>query len=118
RAGESGKAITLLSENDFGVFGDILTRYRHLKIQEMPDEEFQKVQFDSNLGRGPRQRRGGFSRSNNNYSKSWGDRSNSNSSYGGNSRGSRNWSGPRRQGVDSRTTRSPGRDQYAWNSGD
>src|SRR3989338_1952503 len=47
RAGDSGKAITLLSEKDFDVFNDILKRYRHLKIEEMPLEPFEKLQFDA-----------------------------------------------------------------------
>ena len=81
RAGESGKAITLLSEKDFGTFNDILTRYRHLNIEEMPDEQFEKIRFDAGFSRRPQGSRGS-----NNYSQSWDRRSG-------------NRSGPRSEGF-------------------
>ena len=46
RAGKSGKAITLLSERDFDVFRDILSRYR-LPVEELPLENFHRLQFDA-----------------------------------------------------------------------
>jgi len=57
RAGESGKAITLLSRQDYDVFGSIMQRYRDLNIAELPQEEFKKLRFET-----------GFSQSRNNYS--------------------------------------------------
>jgi superfamily II DNA/RNA helicase len=44
RAGESGKAITLLSDQDHDAFHQILNRYR-MDIQELPLEKFPKLQF-------------------------------------------------------------------------
>ena len=44
RAGEAGKAITLLSQQDFGCFGAILDRYG-LDVVELPPEKFKRVQF-------------------------------------------------------------------------
>ncbi len=46
RAGESGKAITLLSQKDFQAFGDILNRFR-VNIQELPLEPFARLRFDA-----------------------------------------------------------------------
>ncbi len=45
RAGESGKAITLLSDKDYAVFGQIFDRYR-LDIKELPLEEFPRLRFE------------------------------------------------------------------------
>ncbi len=45
RAGESGKAITLLSDKDYQVFGQIFDRYR-LDIKELPLEEFPRLRFE------------------------------------------------------------------------
>ncbi len=49
RAGEEGVAITLLSEQDFGTFGQVLDRY-DMDVEELPLEAFEKVRFDT----GPR----------------------------------------------------------------
>ncbi|MBI2665772.1 DEAD/DEAH box helicase [Candidatus Woesearchaeota archaeon] len=46
RAGEHGKAITLLSSKDFATFGEILRRYP-ITVNEMPEENFAKVPFDA-----------------------------------------------------------------------
>ena len=46
RAGESGKAITLLSNKDYDVFGQILSRFR-VKVNELPDEQFPRLPFDT-----------------------------------------------------------------------
>jgi superfamily II DNA/RNA helicase len=88
RAGESGKAITLLSEKDFGTFNDILTRYRHINVEEMPDEKFERIRFDAT-----RNDSRSHSRGTNNYSKSWdkrGSQGRGRSSGGSSSSGSRN----------------------------
>ncbi|MBI4980219.1 DEAD/DEAH box helicase [Candidatus Woesearchaeota archaeon] len=45
RAGESGKAITLLSDKDYQVFGQIFDRYR-LDIKELPLEDFPRLRFE------------------------------------------------------------------------
>ncbi len=55
RAGETGKAITLLSNKDYDVFGQILQRYR-VKVDELPIEQFPRLPFDTG-----RDRNGGFS---------------------------------------------------------
>ena len=47
RAGESGKAITLLSEQDHGSFDGIFRRY-DVDIQELPLEKFERVRFEVN----------------------------------------------------------------------
>ncbi len=46
RAGEKGKAITLLSEKDYEVFREILSRYQ-VPAQELPLESFPKLPFDA-----------------------------------------------------------------------
>lgn len=46
RAGESGRAITILCHRDYEAFNSILRRYR-LKVGELPREDFQKVSFDA-----------------------------------------------------------------------
>lgn len=67
RAGESGKAITLLSEQDHGAFHSILRRY-DIDVQNMEPGEFPKVAFNversNSFGR-PGDRRGGFPSRNN-----------------------------------------------------
>ncbi len=45
RAGEHGKAITLLSQNDHDNFSNILRRYP-VKVNKLPKEQFQLVHFD------------------------------------------------------------------------
>ncbi|MDP3734628.1 MAG: DEAD/DEAH box helicase [Nanoarchaeota archaeon] len=47
RAGSSGKAITLLEQRDHGIFAEILDRYK-VDVQEMPQENFQRLQFQAN----------------------------------------------------------------------
>jgi superfamily II DNA/RNA helicase len=106
RAGESGKAITLLSHKDYDVFNNILDRFK-LNIDALPAEDFQKLPFEfsqprmgrgnysggRNFGRGPvrgnSSGRGNFG--NNSGGRSYG-RGNS-SSRGGNSHSSGGSSG-------------------------
>ena len=45
RAGESGKAITLLARPDFEAFEAVLRRYP-VEVQEIPPEEFVKLRFE------------------------------------------------------------------------
>lgn len=45
RAGKSGKAITLLSQNDHPLFSAVIQRYP-VKILKLPKEEFKRVAFD------------------------------------------------------------------------
>ncbi len=66
RAGESGKAITLLCEKDHNSFRSIQNRF-DVKIQVLPKENFPNIRFQARgvtirrlPGRGPR--RGGFQR--------------------------------------------------------
>ena len=58
RAGEKGKAITLLSEKDYDVFSEILSRYP-IKVNVLPNENFPRISFDS---RPPAPARGRFNR--------------------------------------------------------
>ncbi len=46
RAGQKGKAITLLSERDYEAFGQIMDRYR-VPVMEMPTENFKKLSFNA-----------------------------------------------------------------------
>src|SRR3989338_915567 len=46
RAGESGKAITLLSRRDYEAFGAVLNKYR-LDVKELPREDFPRVRFET-----------------------------------------------------------------------
>jgi ATP-dependent RNA helicase DeaD len=46
RAGESGKAITLLSTRDHDAFSGVLKNF-DVKVELLPKEKFEKVQFDS-----------------------------------------------------------------------
>ena len=46
RAGETGKAITLLSKKDHGIFTAILDRYS-MKVELLPTDRFQKLQFQA-----------------------------------------------------------------------
>ena len=46
RAGESGKAITLLSNKDYDIFNQIISRFR-VKVEELPDEPYPKLPFDT-----------------------------------------------------------------------
>ena len=45
RAGERGKAITLLTDKDYHVFNQILNRYSELNIEVLPDENYEKLKF-------------------------------------------------------------------------
>ncbi len=45
RAGESGKAITLLTHRDFDAFREILNRYR-VNVEELPLEDFPRLRFN------------------------------------------------------------------------
>lgn len=66
RAGETGKAITLLSDRDHDVFRQIHNNY-DMNIQELPEEKFPILRFESNrnsreggrFGRNPRHQSGG-----------------------------------------------------------
>jgi len=49
RAGDSGKAITLLCERDYDTFGEILSRNHRLKVDELPHEDFVKIRFETKL---------------------------------------------------------------------
>jgi ATP-dependent RNA helicase DeaD len=53
RAGQSGKAITLLSERDHDVFREILSRYP-VEVKELPLEEFPKLRFNAGRSSGGR----------------------------------------------------------------
>ena len=77
RAGEAGKAITLLSERDYAVFGDILRRLP-VQVHELPIEQFQRVRFDARRPM-PERRGGGNFRQQSNHSRGGfrGDRSRS-----------------------------------------
>ncbi|HIH11716.1 TPA: DEAD/DEAH box helicase [Candidatus Woesearchaeota archaeon] len=61
RAGESGKAITLLGPRDHDVFRDILRRYP-VTIQELPHEDFPRVLFNARSEDRDHPRDGRFSR--------------------------------------------------------
>lgn len=54
RAGEKGKAVTLLSEKDYSTFNQILDRYYNFKIEEIPKGQFPKLMFDTRIERRPR----------------------------------------------------------------
>ncbi len=56
RAGETGKAITLLSPQDYDTFNSIL-RFYDVRVEAMPRINFPKLQFDARGARGDR--RGG-----------------------------------------------------------
>ena len=64
RAGEAGKAITLLGPRDYDAFSSILNRHRNMKVQELPLEEFPRLQFQarSHDTGGGRFGSGGFNR--------------------------------------------------------
>ena len=86
RAGQYGKAITLLGPRDHDTFRYILDRYR-IDVEELPREDFAKVRFDAR-----REQKQGFGSRGN-----WRGRSNSRGGSGDRSRGSgRSYSGPRR----------------------
>lgn len=86
RAGESGKAITLLCHRDYEAFDQILRRY-HCPVQELKEEDYPRLRFETQSREsrfGDRQggRQGGrsFDRGNREGNRS-----------GGNFRGSRNY---------------------------
>lgn len=84
RAGQTGKAITLLSERDHDTFREILSRYP-VDVKELPLEDFPKLRFDAGMRRGF----GNGGRSGNNFRSSRGYRGQDHSdrprSYGGRS---------------------------------
>ena len=91
RAGESGKAITLLSTKDHSIFADILHRYK-VDVKELPNEEFPRLKFDlgrndsfGGRNRNSRNDRDGFRPRRNSRSGSNGFRSRSGSRSSGNS---------------------------------
>lgn len=49
RAGETGKAITLLSDRDHETFSVILSKYS-MKVDVLPTENFQKLRFETDRG--------------------------------------------------------------------
>lgn len=51
RAGQTGKAITLLSERDHDTFREILSRYP-VEVKELPLEDFPRLRFDAGMRRG------------------------------------------------------------------
>ena len=53
RAGQAGKAITLLSERDHDVFREILNRYP-VKVEQLPLENFEKLRFNAGMRQGGR----------------------------------------------------------------
>jgi len=71
RAGESGKAITLLSKRDYDAFGEILNRHM-LDVKELPKEEFERLPFKTHSG--SRSGSGRFSNHRPNYGRSRGAR--------------------------------------------
>ena len=50
RAGQQGKAITLLSERDHDTFREILSRYP-IEVKELPLEDFQRLKFNAGIRR-------------------------------------------------------------------
>tara|TARA_Y100000310_G_scaffold78020_1_gene74621 strand:+ start:25942 stop:27324 length:1383 start_codon:yes stop_codon:yes gene_type:complete len=61
RAGESGKAITLITQQDYAVFNQILDRF-NVDPQELEAGEFPKLRFDAGMRRGGNSFRGGQGR--------------------------------------------------------
>jgi len=57
RAGEQGKAITLLSNKDHDAFREIQGRH-HVNIQKLPMVKFERIPFDARGDRGDREGRG------------------------------------------------------------
>lgn len=57
RAGEAGKAITLLTHRDHSAFGAILDRYR-LEVTELKPGEFPRIRFNPRLGDGQSEEKG------------------------------------------------------------
>jgi len=84
RAGETGKAITLLEPNEYDIFAQILDRFR-VKIEKLPKENFERIAFQAHS-------RGGDSRGRSNFRGS---------RFGGSRSGGHSYSG-RRFGSDSR----------------
>ena len=54
RAGEKGKAVTLLSDKDYQTFNQVLDRYHNLVIEEMAKGDFPRLGFDTRIEREPR----------------------------------------------------------------
>ena len=109
RAGESGKAITLLSQRDYDAFSDILNKHM-LDVKELPKEDFERLPFKTysrsrggggdygnhrpNYGRSNRSRDGGYG-------------SNRGGGRFGRSRGSGNYGSSRRTEIGTRSERHP-----------
>src|SRR3989344_4896400 len=53
RAGEKGKAVTLLSDKDYQTFNQVLDRYHNLVIEEMAKGDFPRLGFDTRIERQP-----------------------------------------------------------------
>lgn len=68
RAGQAGKAITLLSERDHDVFREIQSRYP-VEVKELPLENFQRLSFDAGSIGHRRFGRASFSRNSRSYGK-------------------------------------------------
>ncbi|HLD01213.1 MAG TPA: DEAD/DEAH box helicase [Candidatus Nanoarchaeia archaeon] len=122
RAGESGKAITLLSSQDHGTFSGILRQY-DIEVNLLPAEEFPKLRFETRspggdgsrsehnrFGRGFRGGAGGRSFGRNSYSGR-DRRPQDNSSEGGPRRDDR---GPSREHNHKRPPR--GENQHGYHS--
>ncbi len=95
RAGESGKAITLLCPNDHETFRDILKRYR-VNVEELPLEEFPKLNFEKGFSSDSYGSRGGYNRGSSR--SSYGQGNNRSSNAGGYNRDNnynRSYSRPR-----------------------
>jgi superfamily II DNA/RNA helicase len=79
RAGEAGKAITLLSDKDYDAFSNILNRHR-IEIKELPHEDYPRLKFQARqhdrFGRGPprRHNRRGSGRFESKPRRSWNKR--------------------------------------------
>jgi superfamily II DNA/RNA helicase len=79
RAGESGKAITLLSQQDHDVFRAIFRKYP-VDVEELPLEKFKKLNFETGFGGNGRRPKSGNSYNGRSYN---GRSSNGRSSNGG-----------------------------------
>ena len=112
RAGESGKAITLLSDNDHGAFHSIFDRY-DVDIQEMQLEKFPRLKFETQV----RQGGNGFSRRGSGFNGK-GYRNGSRRGQGQHQRGyNGNGRGSRRGGSGFSGNRNGSRNGHSRNSG-
>ncbi|RZD31711.1 MAG: ATP-dependent helicase [uncultured DHVE6 group euryarchaeote] len=102
RGGSTGKAITLLSNQDHDIFRQILNNY-DINIKELTSDKFPKLKFDvggDSRKRSPRPGRSWGNRGSHNRSNSRSRRSNDSKPSEGRSRGPRRFgnNGPRRFG--------------------